>query len=252
MSAPLGNFSYWNSGFVTPDEASGPQAQAFLAALHQYDPNASFVNMGANIDGGGPGYDMLSFDPSKLPGPTGSGTLGPPALPGRTWEGGGGGFAPDFMTVVNPDQVKAPGDIVDSSVYGPIARNQDFKPQDDGAFFGTLDKVLPYAVMSALGWGAGAAGASLAGGAISPALGSALGHFAFSEGTNALNGGGFNPLSLGGIASAALGLPSWVPTAVSTLGGLAQGRGLSFNPYALATHYAPWLYHGIFGGGGGG
>ena len=250
MTAPLANLSYWNSGFVTPDQANSAAAQQFLGGLRQYDPNASFVSAGLDsIEGGGNNYAALNFDPSKLPAPVGGGQLarGPSAAPGQI----GRTFAPSFSTVVNPSQVINPGAVLNSPIYGSIAQNTNFKPQQDGGLFGLADKILPYAVMSVLGYGAGAAGSSLlgglgAGGAVGSSLGRTLGNFALGD---FMSGGNskFNPLSLLGTAGAALGLPSWVPSGVSTLAGLAQGGRPQFNPYALAMRYAPYF----FGGGGG-
>lgn len=189
VSAPLTNLSYWNSGFVSPDEANGAGGQAFLAALRKYDPNAAFVSAGLNsTEGGGNNYLALNFDPSKLPGMSGSGQLssGPSAAPGQI----GRTFAPNFSSVVNPDQVKSAGDIVNSPTYGNVALNTNFKPQNNGMFdlLALLPLGLGVAGMAGLlptfgatgadaaagAAGSGAAGAAGLGGYVGPDVSGAL------------------------------------------------------------------------------
>lgn len=182
VAPPLSNFSYWNSGFVTPDEANGAGGQAFLSALRKYDPSASFVSAGLNSDGGSNNYLALYFDPSKLPGMSGSGQLatGPSAGAGQI----GTSFSTPFGSVVNPSQVKSPGDIVNSPVYGNVALNANFKPQNDG-LFGVLAPLLPLGlgVAGLAGllptFGAGGADAGAAAGAGASAAGGAAGSSPF-------------------------------------------------------------------------
>lgn len=230
------------------DPLTDPSYQAALAAVRQYDPQASYVG-GLAGDNNTPTYQMY-LDPSKLPNVNNSAAMGRGPLAGRSGETA---FEPPFVTTPTaPGALINPALTYSSGTYGNVTPNANVRQIPNTGLFGIADKLLPYAVMSVLGYGAGAAGSSLLasaglGGTVGSSLGNTLGNFAlndFMSGGNAK----FNPLSLLGAGGAALGLPSWVPSAAATLASVAQGGRLQFNPYALAAHYAPYL----FGGGGGG
>lgn len=260
MTAPLANLGYWSGG-VTPDQANSATGQAFLKALQQYDPSASFVSVPGGMASDNntviPASEALSYNPSKLPGvlvPGASwGGAGGASLGPNVVAGAGGGWSPAWQNVTSGMMLANPQAVTNSPIYGNITANGNIQ-QDNSGLLGTLGQIAPYAVMSILGGGLGMAGASMLSGlaptlgsAVTSALGNVGGNFALNE---IMSGGNarFNPLSLGGVASAALGLPSWVPTAANTVAGLAQGKTPVLNPYALAARFAPFL----FGGGGGG
>jgi hypothetical protein len=191
----------------TADPTQGVN-QATLAAVQKYDPNAQYVNIAGNDDST-PMY-QLQYDASKLPGASGSGSLGP----------AGGSWSPLFSYAGGKVQTVNPNLVVNSPIYGKITPNENIK-QDDSGFMGFLDKVLPYAVMGTLGWGAGLAGTSLLGGmGLGGATGSALGKTLGNVGLQEIMSGGqakLNPLSLAGD----------LVGAIPGVGSIAQSSGLS-------------------------
>lgn len=187
QQAPLQGLMLQNNYTADPSQAVN---QATLAAVKKYDPNASYVNVAGNDDST-PMY-QLQYDASKLPGINGKGSLGP----------AGGSWNPMFGYAGGKVQTFNPNYVVNSPIYGKITPNENIKQNDGGGILGMLDKVLPYAVMGTLGYGAGLAGTSLLGAAglpsaLSSGLGKTLGNFGLQE---IMSGGNakLNPLSVAG------------------------------------------------------
>ena len=166
-TSPLSDFTYYANrsfGGISPSEINDPRAQAMLATLRQYDPNAQFAltpDSNGNI-----GY-TLQFDASKLPSASGSGTL----AKGNTG-GTAGGYMPSFSTVQDQMQLNDPNAVTNGTPYGTITSNTNVNDRYSPGFalagvLGTVgfSALAPYlaSAMSggALGSGAGAAATPL-------------------------------------------------------------------------------------------
>lgn len=172
----------YSSGLGDGSDAS---AQAALAVIKKYDPNAK-ISTSLSGDNNTQSY-IIDYDHSKMPQiPKGAFPLAP------TQNG----------IVLAHDHMYNPSLVVNDPNFGALTPSYNVKPDPGNPILGFLDKVLPYAVMGTLGYGAGLAGTSLLGAtglptAISSGLGKTLGNFGLQE---IMSGGNakLNPLSVAG------------------------------------------------------
>jgi hypothetical protein len=224
-ATPSGQIPFWGSymgqNIFSPDEVNSSQAGQFLSSLQKYDPNAQFVNT-TGSDATSPQY-QLQFDQSKVPGYLMSKgndfTTMRDMNPGdySAVMGGSGNFKGQLF---NPSMVKNV-----SSALGMATPNTNVKQPADTGILGTLDKILPYAVMGTLGIGGGLAGASLAGslglGGMGSSIMGSLGKSLIPNLIGMGEGGKFNPMSL---------LPTlgnMIPGVGGALSGFGNATGLS-------------------------
>lgn len=263
-------------GYLDYDPAGSQQAQQFLAGLHKYDPNASFVQ--STMGESGSPIWHLQFDESKLPG----GSLG-----GGNVDMNAGDYAPMYSTPNDHgetfDQYRAanpgagnfrgtlfnPNAITNDPLYGNVTSPNNINwAKDNHSMLDTLGPLLVGAFGMAAPMLFGAAGLGLgAGGAAQAAIGGATGGLAAAPGGVAgltgaapgwitqlvrgipnfgrsLTSGNFDPLSLLPIAGSAMGISPWLTTGARTLGELARGQRLTFNPIGAAMSVAPYALGG--------
>lgn len=121
--AALSDFTYFNNrslGGIGAEELNDPRTQQALAAIRQYDPNANFRPTYGS-DGQLTGY-TLDVDASKLPGVSGTGSLG-----GTSGHGSGADYAPNFSTVQQNMSLLNPSAVSNSPIYGQITQNSNIE-----------------------------------------------------------------------------------------------------------------------------
>src|SRR6185312_6479021 len=116
-------------------DPNDPQAQAALQQIQQYDPNANYRPTYGS-DGQLIGY-TLDVDASKLPGASGTGSLG-----GTSGHGSGADYMPSFSTVQQNMQLQDPNAVANSPVYGKITDNSNIATPSS-----LLDTLGPAAVL---------------------------------------------------------------------------------------------------------
>ena len=235
----LGNADITGSmnGAMQTFDPSSAGAQAQLAAVKQYDPNATWTST-QRQDPNDPGNTQtvygLSYDPSKLPqetSPNGYAYTNTSNLKNAQQIEGSGGNA-NLQSVIDPSQVSG-------SPYGNLTPNNNISSQylpETPSLLSTIGPTIPLLLA-----GVGAAGglSGLLGGAGAPAA-------TLSSVVQGLGTGNFNPLSLAGVP---LGLTGMDPTTLRLLmlaASTAQNKG-NVNPVAAGTTAAATL--GNLGGG---
>ncbi len=160
--AALNDFTYYNNRSLGGiEDPNNPQAQANLQAIRQYDPNANYRPTYGS-DGQLLGY-TLDVDASKLPGTSGTGSLG-----GVSGHGSGADYMPNFSTVQPNMQLKDPNAVTNSPTYGRITQNTNInQPSSPLDYLGPAAVAafafgIPYVASAMSG---GALGAGAAGGA---------------------------------------------------------------------------------------
>src|SRR5690242_11968414 len=225
----LSQFTYYNNrslgGVTDPNSAD---AQSALRAIQQYDPNANYRPTYGS-DGQLIGY-TLDVDASKLPGVSGSGSLG-----GTSGHGSGADFVPSFSTVQQNMQLTNPNAVMNSPNYGKVTDNSNI-----GTPSSLLDVLGPAAV---LGFGALMGGipalyegvfgqGQFGAGAFDPSLSIGNAMSPYDPGYGSMSP--FNPsdadIGLGGSANAPLGSAESSLYGQGALTDPGQALGGSFDP----------------------
>lgn len=234
---PLSDLTYFNS-WVDPQEVNSARGREFIAALRQYDPNAQFTPT-RDDQTGNIGY-ALQYDPSLLPGPSGTGQLGGanPATNGAY--AGGSGFTPSWSTVQPRMILNDPNAVVDSPIYGRITPNSNIGGNESwldwagplGVLgFGALMGGIPALYQGVFGQGAYGGGGA--------AAGTAAGATPAATSSGALSG-----FQVPGGATGAFNAATGVPAAAADTGLLAGfqvpgGASGAFNAAIGATGVSP-------------
>ena len=235
----------------TYDEQS--QAQAMLARVKQFDPNATITQGSSlNSDSGSSNTNwVLNFDQSKIPKPQYQGAVSAGQYGhDQLYNTNDVAYDPNYGAVTDPRNIKEPSaswvDKFGPALVGLIGMGAPMLFGAAGLGMGTAG-----AAQAAIGGANGGLAASAGGvgglSGLSTPLATALGKGIPSFG-NSIANHNFNPLSLIPYAGAGLGLPSWMTTAATTLGNLASGGKLNFNPMQLAAIAAQQVMGGGKGG----
>jgi len=179
----LGDLTFFNNrsyGGIGADEVNSDRAKSLLNNIHKYDSDAKYTPSYSS-DGNLMGY-TLQFDPSKLPGTSGNGSLGG-SNPSRNGSyAGGSSFMPRFSTVQDRMNLANPNAVAQSDHYGRITDNRNIYDK-----LSLLDIAGPLAVG---GFGMLAGG----GGALASLLQKAPGV------VGGMAKGNFNPFQMAGMA----------------------------------------------------
>lgn len=226
--AALNDLSFYTNrslGGVGAEEINSPQAQAMLAALRQYDPNAYFR---PTEMGGQTGY-TLDFNGNLIPG------YDPNAITTT-----GTGFNGQAMQW--GDQLKDPNAVTHSDLFGDQTQRSNIKPQERD----WLDIVGPLAV-AAFGFGIGGIPGFTEGfGSQFSTLGGAGGGAAATDpflagGTGAMDMTGSAGTGLAGSTGAA------GAGAAATTGGAAAGGSSLLTQAASALGISPDILKTVLG-----